>query len=89
MKTMLSSPSLACRIGAAFLASSLALQAQSAGSGPDISISKTLPPDAKPHPPAANLVDQSQALADKKSRGCLECHAGVEAMHTSSYVVLG
>ncbi len=39
--------------------------------------------------PKPNWIDQSQADADKKSRGCLECHAGVEPMHTSKNVVLG
>ncbi|HEX7655165.1 MAG TPA: hypothetical protein VF607_16775, partial [Verrucomicrobiae bacterium] len=58
------------------------------GSGPAISVPKSTP--ATDHTlPAPNWIDQSQAAADKKSRGCLECHQGSEAMHTSPNVVLG
>ena len=39
--------------------------------------------------PKPNWIDQSQAEADKKSAGCLQCHAGVEKMHASQNVVLG
>ena len=50
---------------------------------------KSLPPDAAHALPKPNWIDQSQADADKKSRGCLECHIGVEPMHASKNVVLG
>src|SRR5450756_1435582 len=59
------------------------------GSGPEISISKTLPADNAHALPKPNWIDQSQAEADKKSRGCLECHIGSESMHASPHVVLG
>ena len=59
------------------------------GSGPEISVPKNLPPDTAHVFPKPNLIDQSQADADKKSRGCLECHLGVEPMHASRNVVLG
>ncbi len=63
--------------------------AQGDGSGPDISVPKNPPPGAAPAPPGPNRIDQPQDDADKKSRGCLECHAGVEPMHASPNVVLG
>ena len=39
--------------------------------------------------PSRNRIDQTQAQADAKSAGCLECHQGVEPMHSSPNVVLG
>lgn len=36
-----------------------------------------------------NLIDQTRDEAMRKSRGCLECHAGIEDMHASPHVVLG
>ncbi|MDW8344195.1 MAG: hypothetical protein RMM51_06850 [Verrucomicrobiae bacterium] len=36
-----------------------------------------------------NLIDQTREEAFHKSRGCLECHAGIEDMHASPHVVLG
>src|SRR5271163_1008792 len=45
------------------------------GSGPQISVPKNLPPDLAHALPKPNWIDQSQAAADLKSRGCLECHA--------------
>jgi hypothetical protein len=40
--------------------------------------------------PARNWIDQTQAQADAKSVGCLECHQGVEPMHKAEQnVVLG
>src|SRR5579871_5843325 len=59
------------------------------GSGPEISVPKDSPADASHQLPAPNWIDQSQADADKKSRGCLECHKGSESMHASPHVVLG
>ena len=40
--------------------------------------------------PPRNRIDQTQAQADAKSVGCLECHGGVEPMHKAEQnVVLG
>ena len=90
MKTnSLSSRWFAALAVAVWLAAGLALLAQSDGSGPSISVPKDLPPEAAHPLPKPNWIDQSQADADKKSRGCLECHAGVEPMHVSKNVVLG
>src|SRR5580692_2087401 len=51
-------------------------RAQDAGFGPQISVSRDLPPTAevKPH----NLIDQTWAEARVKSAGCLECHKGID-----------
>ena len=63
---------------------------RSDGSGPEISVPKrSAARRTRTHCPSRNWIDQSQAEADKKSRGCLECHAGVEPMHASPNVVLG
>ncbi|HEY8835663.1 MAG TPA: hypothetical protein VIM09_08770 [Chthoniobacterales bacterium] len=52
-----------------------------------------LPPNFSVTKPAArpkqNWIDQSQAAADAKSSGCIQCHQGVEPMHQASHVVLG
>ncbi len=66
-----------------------ALMAQQDGSGPAISVPKSSSQIPWPNFPAPNRIDQSQAEADRKSRGCLECHSGVESMHASPNVVLG
>jgi len=91
MKTNLFSPrGCAALAVAGWLAASLVLLlAQNDGSGPENSVPKNLPPEAAHQLPMPNLIDQSQTDADKKSRGCLECHAGVEPMHASKNVVLG
>jgi hypothetical protein len=65
------------------------LPASEVGSGPAISVPKNLPPAAGSSLPEPNLIDQSRAAADRKSHGCLECHAGSESMHASPNVVLG
>jgi hypothetical protein len=39
--------------------------------------------------PPRNWIDQTQAEANAKSIGCLQCHQGVEPMHKSESVVLG
>ncbi len=36
-----------------------------------------------------SLIGQSQADADRKSRGCLTCHGGIESMHKNPAVKLG
>ncbi len=39
--------------------------------------------------PPHNWIDQTKAEANLKSRGCVECHKGIEEMHPSGAVVLG
>jgi len=74
---------------AVWLAIPLMLLGQNEGSGPAIAVPRDLPPDSAHQSPPPNLIDQSPAAAAKKSRGCLECHAGGESMHASPNVVLG
>jgi hypothetical protein len=66
-----------------------AIAQEETGYGPPTS----LPPNFSINKPAArprqNWIDQSQAAADAKSAGCIQCHAGVEPMHQASHVVLG
>ena len=61
----------------------------SSGYGPPTALS----PESsitKPAPrPPRNWIDQSQAQADAKSDGCIQCHQGVEPMHQAPHVVLG
>src|SRR6266550_3796473 len=64
-------------------------RADSTASGPDISVPKDLPRDETHKLPERNWIDQTQAEAAGKSRGCLECHTGSEPMHASPNVVLG
>ncbi len=61
------------------------------GLGPRTSLGATGDPHAfsRAGLPERNWIDQTQAQADVKSAGCLECHHGVEPMHKSPYVVLG
>src|SRR5437867_3286551 len=59
------------------------------GFGPEISVPRDLPRDEIHEPPPRNRIDQTQQEAERKSRSCLECHAGSEPMHTSRNVVLG
>ena len=80
--------SFAVAICAILVATQLA-SADSIASGPEISVPKELPQVATHELPEPNLIDQTRADADLKSRGCLECHAGSEPMHTSPNVVLG
>jgi hypothetical protein len=60
----------------------------SAGTGPVISVGFHAG-TSKASLPAPNWIDQSRAAAAAKSAGCLECHQGIEPMHSSSNVVLG
>jgi hypothetical protein len=59
------------------------------GSGPEISVPKDLPWTNAHALPEPNWIDQSADDVLRKSRGCIECHAGVEPMHTSPNVMLG
>jgi hypothetical protein len=57
--------------------------------GPPTSVSATKAISETASRPRRNWIDQSQAEANAKSDGCLQCHAGVEPMHKASHVVLG
>lgn len=59
------------------------------GFGPDISVPNMPVAYNRSQLPPRNLIDQTQAEADAKSVGCLQCHSGIEPMHESKYVVLG
>ncbi len=59
------------------------------GSGPAISVPNDPNKPSRAGLPARNWIDQTQAEADAKSAGCLQCHQGVEPMHKSPFVVLG
>src|SRR3954470_5511260 len=63
--------------------------AKASGSGPEISVPRDLPRDDTHTLPSQNWIDQTRTEAARKSRGCIECHAGSEPMHTSPNVVLG
>lgn len=59
------------------------------GLGPPTSVATAPRGFSRAGLPARNWIDQTQAQANAKSTGCLECHRGVEPMHKSPYVVLG
>src|SRR5215207_8978203 len=71
-----------------FLPPAFALAASDPGSGPAISVPKDLSRTNGPLP-KPNWIDQTAEDVHRKSRGCIECHAGIEPMHTSSSVMLG
>ena len=77
---------LAC----ALVASAVGQDTISSGYGPSTSVPVETSITPRAALPARNWIDQTQAQADAKSIGCLECHAGVEPMHkTEQNVVLG
>src|SRR3954466_4896153 len=61
------------------------------GFGPRISVPRDLPQTTSRKLPKPNLIDQTHEDAMYKSRGCMECHKGLEnpSMHVSQNVVLG
>jgi hypothetical protein len=59
------------------------------GYGPPTSLPSNVSVTKPSARPRQNLIDQSQAAADAKSSGCIQCHRGVEPMHQASHVVLG
>src|SRR5437764_12039468 len=61
------------------------------GFGPPISVPRDLPQSTSRQLPKPNLIDQTHEDAMRKSRGCVECHKGLEnpSMHVSQNVVLG
>src|ERR1051325_3575575 len=71
------------------IAFAVKITAQDFGSGPEISVPKELPRAADRPLPKRNWIDQTAEEVALKSRGCLECHAGSEPMHSSPNVMLG
>src|SRR4051794_35800125 len=68
----------------------LAQDPLSSGYGPPTSVPVNESSTARASLPARNWIDQTQAQADAKSIGCMECHHGVEPMHKAEQnVVLG
>src|SRR5438552_9382758 len=71
-------------------ATATAQEAVSSGYGPPTSIPATRSTIAPVALPPRNWIDQTQAAADAKSIGCVQCHRGVESMHKAEQnVVLG
>lgn len=65
--------------------------ADDVGFGPPISVPRDLPKTELRPLPKPNWIDQTEADVLRKSRGCMECHKGIEnpSMHVSRNVVLG
>src|SRR5689334_5580579 len=59
------------------------------GFGPEISVPRDLPSDHTRAFPQRNRIDQTPAEVARKSNGCLQCHTGIEPMHSSPNVLLG
>src|ERR1043166_8929109 len=57
------------------------------GYGPATSVPREALPATLPKP--RNWIDQTPEEAMTKSKGCLDCHKGIEDMHASTNVVLG
>src|SRR3954451_2254801 len=69
---------------------SLAFGTSPEGYGPPTSVPVNESMTPRASLPARNWIDQTQAQADAKSIGCMECHHGVEPMHKAEQnVVLG
>ena len=65
-------------------------EAATSGYGPPTSVPVTSSTISRVSIPPRNWIDQTQAEADAKSVGCLECHKGIEPMHKAEQnVVLG
>ena len=62
---------------------------QPTGMGPETSVSISHPIARSGPLPLRNWIDQTQSQAAAKRAGCLECHGGIEPMHSSPNVVLG
>jgi hypothetical protein len=71
------------------LPAEIGLAAEDSAYGPEISVPREIkqPNEARLH--SRNRIDQTVHEAFLKSRGCLECHKGIEEMHASPHVVLG
>src|SRR5437667_1036297 len=70
---------------------SMCLDADDVGFGPAISVPRDWVKSAPHRFPPRNWIDQTSEEAMRKSRGCLECHQGIDqpTMHASPNVVLG
>jgi hypothetical protein len=68
----------------------VAQETANSGYGPPTSVPVEKSSVTRAQLPPRNWIDQSQAEANAKSIGCLECHKGVEPMHKAEQnVVLG
>src|SRR5450759_1002691 len=68
----------------------VAQELTTSGYGPPTSVPVERSTIARTALPPRNWIDQTQAQADAKSVGCLQCHHGVEPMHKAEQnVVLG
>src|SRR3989442_1554066 len=76
---------------AVFVLGSRFLEADDVGFGPPISVPRDLHESSSRPLPPRNWIDQTPEEAMRKSRGCLECHQGIDtlSMHASPNVVLG
>ncbi|MDB6123177.1 MAG: hypothetical protein JWQ71_2170 [Pedosphaera sp.] len=63
--------------------------AQDIGFGPPISVPHNLNTSQTNPAKPRNLIDQTFSESHAKSVGCIECHQGIEPMHSSPNVVLG
>ncbi len=67
----------------------LVLGASETGYGPPTSVPVSKSTVAPVALPPRNWIDQTQAQANAKSVGCLQCHKDIEPMHKAQHVVLG
>src|SRR3954469_14526689 len=77
------------RIVLMFAATAVAGFGATVGSGPQLSVPRELPADHTRAVPEHNRIDQTSEEAALKSNGCLQCHTGIEPMHSSRNVILG
>src|SRR5688572_30871976 len=78
----------ACLLAVHFLQAAPHHSQFDAAFGPALSVPRQVPNSATNRTPR-NRIDQTLTEARAKSRGCLECHGGIEEMHQSPNVVLG
>jgi hypothetical protein len=71
------------------VSSAAVAQETTSGYGPPTSIPVTKSTISRATLPQRTWIDQTQAEANTKSVGCLECHKGIEPMHKAEHVVLG
>src|SRR6266480_2058251 len=64
------------------------LAQDSSGYGPPTSVPVERSTSVRASLPPHNWIDQTQAEADAKSIGCLQCHQGVEPMHKAEQNVV-